>query len=122
MKEALSSYGSFGYNSSRGSSSCRGNISSHGSSFSRNSRNGGVFQLVEITCFYADIKKMPVDGFFDDFFISVAESGKPDPVPLIGFGNNIKKLNFASPALNAVTLHAASVILIIGKNLLVFMV
>jgi len=64
-----------------------------------------LFQLVNVPCFHAHIKKMAGHGLFNYLFTPVAEAVKANIEIIFIFGNYVKILNLACPALYTVTLH-----------------
>jgi hypothetical protein len=48
---------------------------------------------------------MPGHGIFGDFFVSVAQTGYADKVPVFDFFDNINIFNAAGPAFYAITSH-----------------
>jgi hypothetical protein len=67
---------------------------------------GVIFQFIDIACSKTEIEKMPGHGFLDNLFISITEPGKTYFVPVVIFGNNVKKFYFACPAFDAVAFHS----------------
>ena len=65
-----------------------------------------LFQLVNVPCFHAHIKKMAGHGLFNYLLTPIAEAENTNVVIIITLGNYVKILNLTCPALYTVTLHA----------------
>jgi len=65
-----------------------------------------IFQLVNIPCFHAHIKKMAGHWFLNDLFSPVADPKNANSIIVFILGNYIKIFNLTCPALYTVTLHA----------------